>query len=108
MKVMSVLFPVAIDTEQSATGKFRRRDSKDVKDQNDPQLMRIEEEGEEEDDESERFRIGKKTFETLLPSLYRNGQPSWNPTVNKMTALGLKRFMVNLNYLRYEFSSFRN
>jgi hypothetical protein len=30
----------------------------------------------------------------VLPALYRKGQLSWNPTVNKMTALALKSLMV--------------
>lgn len=79
---MNVLFPASPEDDKSMT----RSDSKQLDERN------IDEEN---DDESERFRIAKKTFEALLPSLYRGGQPSWNPTVNKMTSLALKRFLVS-------------
>ena len=29
-------------------------------------------------------------FQSMIPALYREGRLSWNPTVNKMTALVLK------------------
>lgn len=38
--------------------------------------------------------VAEKTLRALLPALFRGGQASWNPTVNKMTALALKSFMV--------------
>lgn len=86
---MDVLFPVAADAsdqrQSDAKGSERSRNDHRIDESNDEDV---------EDDETERYRVAKKTFETLLPSLYRSGQPSWNPTVNKMTALGLKRFMV--------------
>eukprot|EP01036_Dinobryon_divergens_P059022 gene59022-78752_t len=31
------------------------------------------------------------TLDILLPALYRGGNLSWNPTVNKMTGLALQR-----------------
>lgn len=34
--------------------------------------------------------ITDKVYRTVLPALYRSGKVSWNPTVNKMTALALK------------------
>jgi hypothetical protein len=34
----------------------------------------------------------------LLPALFRQGQLSWNPTVNKMTALALKAFLVRVYF----------
>lgn len=30
----------------------------------------------------------------LLPALYRRGQLFWNPTVNKMTAVALRKLLV--------------
>jgi hypothetical protein len=33
-------------------------------------------------------------FSALIPALYRGGQLSWNPTVNKMTALALRNLMA--------------
>jgi hypothetical protein len=32
----------------------------------------------------------------IIPALYKNGTPSWNPTVNKMTALALLAIKVLL------------
>lgn len=88
---MDVLFPVAADASETLHQR-----QPDAKGSDRSRIDRIDESNDEdaEDDETERYRVAKKTFETLLPSLYRSGQPSWNPTVNKMTALGLKRFMV--------------
>jgi hypothetical protein len=43
-----------------------------------------------------KYSLGKVTLLELLPSLYRGGQQSWNPTVNKMTALAFKAFMVSM------------
>lgn len=39
--------------------------------------------------------IGKVSLIELLPALYRGGNLSWNPTVNKMTSLALKGMMVS-------------
>lgn len=93
-KVMDVLFPVAADASETL---HRRSDAKGSE-RSRIGGERVDEANEDdaEDDETERYGVAKKTFDTLLPSLYRSGQPSWNPTVNKMTALGLKRFMVRV------------
>lgn len=45
--------------------------------------------------------IGQASLSLILPALYRQGQLSWNPTVNKMTALALK------NLMEYDLESFR-
>jgi hypothetical protein len=42
--------------------------------------------------------IARKTLQMILPALYRSGQISWNPTVNKMTALTIKCFLVIFSY----------
>jgi hypothetical protein len=42
--------------------------------------------------------IARKTLQMILPALYRSGQISWNPTVNKMTALTIKCFLVMFSY----------
>lgn len=95
-KVMDVIFPVSSDFVQDR----KRRSEEKRKDEEKRGLYSPSErngdvdEEEDDDDESERFRVATKTFGTLLPSLFRSGQPSWNPTVNKMTALALKRFLV--------------
>ncbi len=34
--------------------------------------------------------VGDRVLGALLPALFRGGSVSWNPTVNKMTALALK------------------
>lgn len=39
--------------------------------------------------------ITDKVYRTVLPALYRGGKVSWNPTVNKMTALALKNIKVS-------------
>jgi hypothetical protein len=44
-----------------------------------------------------KYSIGQVTLMEILPSLYRSGQLSWNPTVNKMTALAFKSLMVRDN-----------
>ena len=33
-------------------------------------------------------------FQLMIPALYKRGQLSWNPTVNKMTALALQKLQV--------------
>lgn len=38
--------------------------------------------------------ISEKALHAILPALYRDGQLSWNPTVNKMTALALEAIQV--------------
>jgi hypothetical protein len=43
------------------------------------------------------YTIVQYSLQQLVPSLYRHGQVSWNPTVNKMTAFALKNLMVRSN-----------
>jgi hypothetical protein len=92
-KVMNVLFPAHSNrTDGSSMSYHRSPDSKGGKGVSNDNNGGSVDDG-EDDDENERYLVARKTFETLLPSLYRSGQPSWNPTVNKMTSLALKKFM---------------
>lgn len=92
---MNVLFPAHSNrTDGSSMSYHRSPDSKGSKGVSNNNNGGSVDDG-EDDDENERYLMARKTFETLLPSLYRSGQPSWNPTVNKMTSLALKRFMVS-------------
>jgi hypothetical protein len=50
------------------------------------------------DDEADavlRGQVADRCLSALLPALYREGRPSWNPTVNKMTALALRNIRVS-------------
>jgi hypothetical protein len=48
----------------------------------------------DETDASLRAQVADRFLAGLLPALYREGRPSWNPTVNKMTALALRNIKV--------------
>ncbi len=41
-----------------------------------------------------RSQVADKCLSALLPALYREGHVSWNPSVNKMTALALRNLKV--------------
>ena len=48
-----------------------------------------------------RAQVADRCLSALLPALYREGRPSWNPTVNKMTALALRNIRVSCYIVCY-------
>lgn len=86
-KVMQVLFP-EVQTGGNSTSSSHK--VVDAKGSSPPTSLSLSTE-----EAAVQLNVARKTLGVLIPAFYRSGQASWNPTVNKMTALALKCFVVS-------------
>lgn len=76
--ILNLLIPAAVSNSSNRTHR-EEKEAKGSYDREDDGL-----------DHELKLRITKVSLRLLLPALFRGGALSWNPTVNKMTALALK------------------